>query len=73
MGNISFSDFCEKNKQSSTAHVEAFGRFKHGTNMEGVDLRIRPVDELLCEVAPFHHQQINLQTTGYNEELICVG
>lgn len=29
--------------------------------MEGVDLRICPVDQLLSEVAPFHHQHVHLQ------------
>lgn len=28
--------------------------------MEDVDLRIRPVDQLLGEVAPFHHHHVNL-------------
>lgn len=29
--------------------------------MEGVDFRIRPVDQLLSEVAPFHQQPVNLK------------
>lgn len=31
-----------------------------GTHMEGVDLRICPVDQLLREVAPFYNQHVDL-------------
>lgn len=31
-----------------------------GTNMKSVDLRIRPVDQLLWLIAPFHHQSVYL-------------
>lgn len=32
----------------------------YGTHVEGVDLWIRPVDQLLGEVAPFHQQHVHL-------------
>lgn len=35
------------------------------THMEGVDFRIRPVDQLLGEVAPFYHQPVYLQRKVY--------
>lgn len=33
--------------------------------MKGVDFRISPVDQLLGEVAPFHHQPVYLQRKVY--------
>lgn len=33
----------------------------YGTHVEGVDLWIRPVDQLLREVTPFHQQHVHLR------------
>ena len=75
MGNISFRDFCHKKPKSfvfvwchfttllTLNYHDVSGAFIlacRGTHVEGVDLRIRPVDQLLREVAPFHHQHVNL-------------
>lgn len=40
----------------------AFISWCRWTYVESVDFRIRPVDELLWEVAPFHHQHVHLHT-----------
>lgn len=40
------------------------------THVEGVDLGIRPVDELLREVAPLHHQHVHLRTRTHTVSCI---